>query len=36
VNTIVAQPVQSLVGLGFALAGLPAYLIWKRAATRDS
>ena len=29
INTIVAQPVQSLVGLGLALLGLPAYLIWK-------
>jgi len=30
VNTIVAQPRQSLVGLAFALAGVPAYLAWRR------
>jgi basic amino acid/polyamine antiporter, APA family len=29
INTIVAQPVQSLVGLGLALLGLPAYRVWK-------
>jgi APA family basic amino acid/polyamine antiporter len=29
INTIVAQPVQSLVGLGFAALGLPAYRVWK-------
>jgi basic amino acid/polyamine antiporter, APA family len=28
-NTIIAQPVQSLVGLGIALLGLPAYLWWR-------
>jgi APA family basic amino acid/polyamine antiporter len=30
VNTIVAQPVQSLIGLGLALLGVPAYWFWKR------
>jgi len=30
VNTIVAQPVQSLIGLGLALLGLPAYWVWKK------
>ena len=30
-NTIVAQPLQSLVGLGFALVGVPAYFLWRRA-----
>ncbi|HJQ19346.1 MAG TPA: amino acid permease [Gemmatimonadaceae bacterium] len=29
VNTVVAQPVQSLVGLGIALLGVPAYLWWR-------
>ena len=30
VNTIVAQPVQSLIGLGLALLGVPAYLVWRK------
>lgn len=30
INTIVAQPVQSLVGLGISLAGIPAYAVWRR------
>ncbi len=30
VNTIVAQPMQSIVGLGFALLGVPAYFFWQR------
>jgi len=30
VNTIVAQPVQSLIGLVLALFGLPAYWVWKK------
>ena len=29
-NTVVAQPVQSLVGLAIALLGIPAYLWWRR------
>jgi APA family basic amino acid/polyamine antiporter len=36
VNTIVAQPVQSLVGLGLALLGIPAYLWWRRNARRGA
>jgi APA family basic amino acid/polyamine antiporter len=28
-NTVVAQPVQSLVGLGIAFLGIPAYLWWR-------
>ncbi|MBI1872562.1 MAG: amino acid permease [Acidobacteria bacterium] len=30
VNTIVAQPLQSIVGLGFAVLGIPAYYVWSR------
>jgi APA family basic amino acid/polyamine antiporter len=30
VNTVVAQPQQSIVGLAFALAGVPAYFVWLR------
>jgi len=29
INTIVAQPAQSLIGLGIALAGVPAYVVWR-------
>jgi len=29
-NTIVAQPVQSCIGLGLAVAGVPAYFFWRR------
>ena len=29
VNTVIAQPTQSLVGLGLALIGIPAYLWWR-------
>jgi APA family basic amino acid/polyamine antiporter len=31
-NTVIAQPVQSLVGLGITLLGIPAYLWWRRPA----
>jgi APA family basic amino acid/polyamine antiporter len=30
VNTVVVQPGRALVGIGIVLAGLPAYLIWRR------
>jgi APA family basic amino acid/polyamine antiporter len=30
VNTVVAQPRQSLIGLGITVLGLPAYLFWRR------
>jgi basic amino acid/polyamine antiporter, APA family len=30
VNTMVAQPTQSTIGLGFALLGVPAYFVWRR------
>jgi APA family basic amino acid/polyamine antiporter len=29
-NTIMAQPKQSLIGLGITLIGTPAYLWWRR------
>jgi hypothetical protein len=29
VNTVVAQPVQSLAGLALAALGVPAYLRWR-------
>lgn len=29
-NTIVARPVQALIGLGIVATGVPAYLVWKR------
>ena len=32
VNTLIAQPVQSVIGLGFAVLGVPAYFIWRRGA----
>jgi APA family basic amino acid/polyamine antiporter len=28
-NTVVAQPVESTIGLGFAVLGVPAYLAWR-------
>jgi APA family basic amino acid/polyamine antiporter len=31
-NTILAQPVKSLIGLGIICLGIPAYLYWKRGA----
>jgi basic amino acid/polyamine antiporter, APA family len=30
VATFVADPVHSIIGLGLTLAGIPAYLIWKK------
>ena len=30
VATFVADPVHSLAGLGFTLAGVPAYLLWRK------
>ena len=37
VNTVVAQPTQSFIGLGLALIGVPAYFWWKpRARTEAS
>ncbi len=29
-NTVVTQPTQSLIGLGITLAGIPAYVWWRR------
>jgi APA family basic amino acid/polyamine antiporter len=29
INTVVAQPRQSLIGLGIALLGVPVYLWWR-------
>lgn len=34
VNTVTAQPRQSLIGLGITLVGTPAYLWWRRRASR--
>jgi APA family basic amino acid/polyamine antiporter len=30
INTIMSQPVQAGVGLGVVVAGVPAYLVWRR------
>ena len=35
-NTVMAQPVQSLIGLGIALLGVPSYRIWRRKTGTDS
>src|SRR5207253_81765 len=32
-NTIVARPVQALIGLGIVATGVPAYFVWKRRAS---
>jgi APA family basic amino acid/polyamine antiporter len=32
VNTVFAQPTQSLIGLSFAILGVPAYLFWRQTA----
>jgi APA family basic amino acid/polyamine antiporter len=29
-NTIVARPVQALIGLGIVATGVPAYVVWRR------
>ena len=36
VNTVIAQPIQSLVGLGLALLGIPAYLRWRGGGRHDA
>ena len=33
-NTMWTQPAQAFIGLGVVLAGVPAFLLWKRASTR--
>jgi basic amino acid/polyamine antiporter, APA family len=30
VNTMIARPAQSMIGLGLALLGVPAYFVWRR------
>jgi len=32
-NTIVARPVQALIGLGIVATGVPAYWVWRRGAS---
>jgi len=32
-NTVVARPVQALIGLGIVATGVPAYVVWKRRPT---
>ncbi len=32
---VIEQPVQPLVGLGLALMGVPAYVWWRRADSRQ-
>lgn len=34
VNTLVSQPLESLLGIGVVLLGMPAYLLWTRNARR--
>ena len=34
VNTIVARPVQAMIGLGIVATGVPAYLVWTRVNSR--
>ncbi len=33
-NTLIEKPVESLLGLGFVVLGIPAYLGWRRSAAR--
>jgi APA family basic amino acid/polyamine antiporter len=35
-NAMVTQPLQAAIGLGVVLAGLPAYVFWKRRAARTA
>jgi hypothetical protein len=35
-NTLVEKPVESLIGLFFIAAGVPAYAWWRRHPTPDS
>ena len=35
-NTLVERPVESLIGVGLLALGLPAYLVWRRAARSQS
>jgi APA family basic amino acid/polyamine antiporter len=30
-NTVVARPLEALVGLGIVATGVPGYLVWRRA-----
>jgi len=34
-NTVVARPVQALIGLGIVASGLPAYFVWMWLARRS-
>ena len=36
VNTMVAQPIRAMVGIGVVLLGSPAYLIWRRREAGDA
>jgi hypothetical protein len=36
INRMVAQPIDSLVGLGIVAAGVPAYYAWMRSERRPS
>jgi basic amino acid/polyamine antiporter, APA family len=36
VNTMVAQPIRAMVGIGVVLLGSPAYLVWRRREARDA
>src|SRR2546430_15369610 len=35
-NTIVARPVQALIGLGIVATGVPAYFVWRRRASSSA
>jgi len=35
-NTVVAHPMQSTIGLGFALVGIPVYRVWRTSASADA